>query len=137
MQDGALRYAVFGHPIAHSLSPRIHQAFARQSGMVLEYAAIDVAPVQFVDGVLAFFGSGGAQKVADTLSSRFGYDVPLLAQIPLDEQVRIGGDNGIPIVDADPDSIAATELQRVADTLSGRARGLAGMQLGLAPAGRL
>ncbi|MEO6471959.1 MAG: Mrp/NBP35 family ATP-binding protein [Aeromicrobium sp.] len=83
------------------------------------------------------FGSGGAQKVATTLSARFGYDVPLLGQIPLDEHIRIGGDNGIPIIESEPDSVAAKELQGVADKLSGRSRGLAGMQLGLAPAGRL
>lgn len=83
------------------------------------------------------FGSGGAEKVAKTLSSRFGYDVPVLAQIPLDEQVRIGGDDGVPVIETHPDSVAAKELLGAADKLSGRSRGLAGMQLGLAPAGRL
>lgn len=83
------------------------------------------------------FGSGGATKVATALSAKFGYDVPVLAQIPLDEKLRIGGDDGIPILESEPDSIAAKELQSVADKLSGRSRGLAGMQLGLAPAGRL
>jgi len=83
------------------------------------------------------FGSGGAEKVATALSAKFGYDVPVLAQIPLDENLRIGGDSGIPIIESEPDSVAAKELQVVADKLSGRSRGLAGMQLGLAPAGRL
>ncbi|MBC7593996.1 MAG: Mrp/NBP35 family ATP-binding protein [Kineosporiaceae bacterium] len=83
------------------------------------------------------FGSGGAEKVATALSVKFGYEVPVLAQIPLDQQLRIGGDDGIPIIESEPDSIAAKELQGVADKLSGRSRGLAGMQLGLAPAGRL
>ena len=83
------------------------------------------------------FGSGGADKVATALSAKFGYDVPVLAHIPLDEKLRIGGDNGIPVIESEPDSIAAKELQGVADKLSGRSRGLAGMQLGLALAGRL
>ncbi|CAN5307081.1 Mrp/NBP35 family ATP-binding protein [soil metagenome] len=86
---------------------------------------------------MEIFGSGGGEKVATTLSSRFGYDVPLLGQIPLSEDVRVGGDSGDPIVVTDPDSNAAKELVRIADQLSGRSRGLAGMQLGLAPAGRL
>ena len=30
------------------------------------------------------FGSGGGENVAATLSTRLGYPVPLLAQVPLD-----------------------------------------------------
>jgi ATP-binding protein involved in chromosome partitioning len=86
---------------------------------------------------MEIFGSGGATQVAKTLTTRFGYDVPMLGQIPLDEQLRAGGDTGDPIVDTAPDSEAAKILQGIADQLSGRSRGLAGMQLGLAPAGRL
>jgi ATP-binding protein involved in chromosome partitioning len=86
---------------------------------------------------MEIFGSGGATKVAATLTARFGYDVPMMGQIPLDEQLRAGGDSGEPIVNSDPDSEAAKILQGIADQLSGRSRGLAGMQLGLAPAGRL
>ena len=83
------------------------------------------------------FGSGGATTVAETLSSRLGYEVPVLGQVPLEEKLREGGDSGSPIVASDPDSESAKILQGVADQLSGRSRGLAGMQLGLAPTGRL
>ncbi len=86
---------------------------------------------------LEIFGSGGGARVAETLSSRFGYDVPVLGQIPLDLSLREGGDVGKPIVDADPTAPAAAVLTQVAERLSGRQRGLAGMQLGLTPAGRL
>ena len=86
---------------------------------------------------LEVFGSGGGARVAATLSSRFGYDVPVLGEIPLDLDLRAGGDTGNPIVVSHPDSAAGAALNRVASTLSGRGRGLAGMQLGLTPAGRL
>ena len=33
---------------------------------------------------LEVFGSGGGERVAATLSGRFGYDVPVLGEIPLD-----------------------------------------------------
>jgi len=85
---------------------------------------------------LEVFGSGGGARVASTLSSRFGYDVPVLGDVPLDLVLREGGDSGKPIVEAAPESPAAKELSKVAATLSGRGRGLAGMQLGLTPAGR-
>lgn len=53
------RYAVFGHPIAHSLSPRLHALFAAQCGIALEYVAIDAAPDAFADEVHAFFAANG------------------------------------------------------------------------------
>lgn len=53
------RYAVFGHPIAHSLSPRLHAIFAAQTGVTLEYTATDATPEAFADVVRGFFDSGG------------------------------------------------------------------------------
>ena len=55
----AARFAVFGHPIAHSLSPRLHALFAAQAGVALEYVAIDAAPAAFARSVRAFFATGG------------------------------------------------------------------------------
>ena len=53
------RYAVFGHPIAHSKSPAIHAAFARQTGQDLRYEAI-LAPLDgFAASVDAFVAGGG------------------------------------------------------------------------------
>ena len=53
------RYAVIGHPVAHSLSPRIHAAFGRQAGIALEYVAIDAPPDAFADTLHAFAARGG------------------------------------------------------------------------------
>ena len=61
----------------------------------------------------------------------------MLGQIPLDLSLREGGDAGKPIVESDPTAPAAVVLRSIAETLAGRGRGLAGMQLGLTPAGRL
>lgn len=53
------RYALFGNPIGHSRSPRIHAAFAAQTGEDMSYEAI-AAPVDgFADAVTAFAASGG------------------------------------------------------------------------------
>ena len=52
-------YAVFGHPVAHSLSPRIHTAFGRQVGIPIDYVAIDAEPGQFVNALADFVARGG------------------------------------------------------------------------------
>jgi shikimate dehydrogenase len=54
-----LSFAVFGHPIKHSVSPPIHQAFAEQFGIALEYRAIDAAPAEFNAAVQQFFADAG------------------------------------------------------------------------------
>ncbi|MDP1663647.1 MAG: shikimate dehydrogenase [Methylobacter sp.] len=53
------RYAVFGHPIKHSKSPRIHRLFAEQTGQTLEYTAVEVPAEQFQTTVAMFFAGGG------------------------------------------------------------------------------
>jgi len=53
------RYAVLGHPIKHSKSPRIHQIFAEQTGQNLSYSAQEVLPEHFQDAVTEFFAQGG------------------------------------------------------------------------------
>ncbi|WP_077529915.1 shikimate dehydrogenase [Vreelandella utahensis] len=54
------RYAVVGNPIEHSLSPRIHAAFAEQTGEALVYERL-LAPLEgFRDAVERFFAEGGA-----------------------------------------------------------------------------
>jgi ATP-binding protein involved in chromosome partitioning len=82
---------------------------------------------------LEVFGAGGGEQVAERLSRAVGADVPLLGQIPLDPALVAAGDSGVPIVLSAPDSPAGKELRSVADRLSSRRRGLAGVSLGLDP----
>jgi shikimate dehydrogenase len=76
------RYAVIGHPVAHSQSPRIHAMFADQTGQDLVYEA-RLAPLKgFTDSVKAFVAEGGrgvnvtlpfklqAYEIADAVSER-------------------------------------------------------------------
>ncbi|MCZ8377392.1 Mrp/NBP35 family ATP-binding protein [Mycobacterium sp. CPCC 205372] len=85
---------------------------------------------------LQLFGEGGGRQVAERLSRSVGADVPLLGQVPIDKALVDAGDSGVPLVLSAPDSPAGKELRGVADALSARKRGLAGMSLGLDPAGR-
>jgi ATP-binding protein involved in chromosome partitioning len=82
------------------------------------------------------FGTGGGESVAATLSTRLGYPVPLLGQVPLDPTLRESGDDGVPLTAGDAASAAGAALTTIAEGLAGRGRGLVGRQLGLAPTGR-
>ena len=56
----------------------------------------------------SIFGEGGGQRVADE------YGVPLLAQLPLDPETRVGGDEGTPITVRRPDSAQALAFRDLA-----------------------
>ena len=60
------------------------------------------------------FGSGGGEDLADSLG------VPLLGTIPLDPALREHGDDGEPIVAADPDSESAQAIVAIAETIDAR-----------------
>ena len=51
------RYAVIGNPVAHSVSPRIHGAFAAATGHSLRYEKI--LAQEFAPAATAFFQAGG------------------------------------------------------------------------------
>ncbi len=103
---------------------------------VIENMSYLVCPHCGPEHRLELFGNGGGARVAATLSQRFGYDVPLVGQVPIEESLREGGDAGKPVVDSDPTSAAAQVLTAVAERLDARGRGLAGRQLGLTPTAR-
>ncbi|MDR2973516.1 MAG: Mrp/NBP35 family ATP-binding protein [Propionibacteriaceae bacterium] len=64
------------------------------------------------------FGVGGGEKVAASLTERLGYDVPVLAQIPLEPDFRRDGDKGTPSVIAHADSPAAQAVTALAQRLA-------------------
>ncbi len=79
------------------------------------------------------FGSGGGQHVADSLTALLGAPVPLLGSVPIDPRLREGGDTGVPIVVAQPDSPAAQAFVAIAKVLGARSSSLVGRQLNLTP----
>ncbi|MET0288537.1 MAG: shikimate dehydrogenase [Pseudoxanthomonas sp.] len=80
-------YAVFGHPVSHSLSPRIHGAFARASGIALDYRKIDAAPEDF-HAVLQQFAADGGRGANVTLPLK---ELAFAACSTLTERARIAG----------------------------------------------
>jgi ATP-binding protein involved in chromosome partitioning len=58
------------------------------------------------------FGEGGGQKLADA------YNVALLGQVPLGQEVREGGDRGVPVVVSHPESVQALAFRRAAEEVA-------------------
>jgi len=61
------------------------------------------------------FGNGGGEQLADSM------DVPFLGKIPLDPEVRIGGDSGKPVMVARQDSAVTKALRNIAEQVAARA----------------
>ncbi len=80
---------------------------------------------------ISLFGKGGGQESSDRLSKMVGSEVPLIASIPFTPQLREGGDNGNPIVIADPSSDAAKAFLDLAQKLAKRSQSIVGRRLPL------
>lgn len=117
-------YAVFGNPIAHSKSPRIHSLFAEQLGEDLVYEAV-LAPVDdFAGSLRAFLAAGGkganvtvpfkeqAWQLAEVRSQRAA-KAGAVNTLMVGKDGRLYGDNtdGVGLV---------RDLQRLGCTLAGK-----------------
>jgi ATP-binding protein involved in chromosome partitioning len=112
-------------------------AIALQTRQRLVGVVENMSGLLMPDGsTMRVFGEGGGRQVAERLSRAVGAEVPLLGQVPLDPVLVSAGDSGVPLVLSAPDSAAGKELRGIADTLSARRRGLAGMSLGIDTASR-
>ncbi|WP_059013213.1 Mrp/NBP35 family ATP-binding protein [Streptomyces specialis] len=112
---------------AGSIAVQTHQKIV---GVVENMAGL---PCPHCGEMVDVFGTGGGQRVAEGLTRTTGTDVPVLGSIPIDVRLREGGDEGKPVVLSDPDSPAGAALRRIASSLGGRTRGLAGLSLGITP----
>jgi ATP-binding protein involved in chromosome partitioning len=112
---------------AGSLATQLHQ---RVVGVIENMAYL---PCPHCDERIEVFGAGGGLAVASALSRLTGTDVPLLGTVPIDLRLREAGDEGIPLVLAEPTAPAARALASIAGQLAGRSRSLVGRQLGLSP----
>lgn len=134
-----IQLAVFGDPIRHSLSPQIHQYFAEQAGVRVDYKRILTPPERLSERFSAFAGDGGVganitlplKEIALSLAEKLD---PIVVQtgalntLTLENGIWRGSNtDGIGLVD---------DLQRLRGTLTG-ARvllvGAGGAARGVAP----
>ncbi|MEZ7898151.1 MAG: Mrp/NBP35 family ATP-binding protein [Flaviflexus sp.] len=109
-------------------------AMAAQTNQKVIGVIENMSHLELPDGTkMELFGSGGGEKVASELTNILGYEVPVLAKVPLEQELREQGDAGVPLAGTESESPAATTIREVATKLSHRARGLAGRSLGLSP----
>lgn len=85
----------------------------RELNVPLLGVAENMSYLELPDGTrMDVFGEGGGQKLAEMAN------IPFLGQIPMDPSVRIGGDQGTPVVVSNPDSAPARALRQLAQNLA-------------------
>jgi ATP-binding protein involved in chromosome partitioning len=69
--------------------------------------------LELPDGTrMDIFGSGGGEKLAESTQTTF------LGKVPIDQNIRIGGDTGKPIVASHPDSAVAIALREITQKIA-------------------
>jgi len=84
------RYALFGHPIAHSKSPLIHNSFAKALAHDVHYGLVETGPDGFAAAALAF-RDGGAKGC--NITTPFKIDAHDLATERLPRAAQAGASN--------------------------------------------
>ncbi len=125
-QPAAAEVAIRGGMIAQQTNQRVMGVVENMSGV----------PCPHCGEPMDLFGIGGGALVAESLTRELGMSIPLIAKVPFDVRLREGGDSGVPLVVSDPTALASEAIAVIADTIANKPRGLAGMSLGLIPAGR-
>jgi len=79
------------------------------------FEKLDVPIIGVIENMTGeYFGAGAGVKLAQD------YGVEFLGSVPMDAQVRVGGDAGDPIVEVYPDSDAAQALREIARAVAAR-----------------
>ena len=108
-----------------TLAKQTHQIVA---GVIENMSGV---PCPHCGEIMKLFGKGGGEIVAKAISDELGTNVKVLAQVPFDERLREGGDNGEPLVVSNPESPAAVEIINMAKALLKNPKGLVGKNLGI------
>jgi len=78
---------------------------------------------------ISIFGSGGGEETSRRLSELIGANVPLLAKVPFNSELREGGDAGTPIVLSDQNAMSI--FDGILDKIIIRPKSLLGVRLNI------
>jgi ATP-binding protein involved in chromosome partitioning len=107
---------------------------ARQLGQRVIGVVETMSPAFLPNGTLFQpFGAGGGAAVAERLTA-LGEPVEAIARIPFSAALRVGGDDGMPVVAAQPDDAATVAFTDLAARIAVGRRGLARLKLPLSVA---
>ena len=121
--EAAAEVAVRAGVLAHHLNQRVIGVIENLSGLSCPHC----------NEIIDVFGRGAGLELAKQLSAQTNSDIPVLGEIPIDPNVRKAGDNGVPIVIAEPTSASATAIVEIAKKLASTPRGLLGKSLTVSP----
>jgi ATP-binding protein involved in chromosome partitioning len=89
------------------------------------YRKLQIPPIGIVENMSYYacpnchyesdiFGHGGGEQIASDMG------VPFLGRLPVYQPIRVGGDRGVPLVIAEPDSAAARAFMKLAENTAGQ-----------------
>lgn len=107
-----------------------HQIHQRVIGVIENMSEF---PCPTCNEKIALFGTGGGEETSKRLSALVGSDVPLLGKIAFNPALRTGGDEGVPLVEAAPESESAKTFTQICEQLVKRSKSLLGVRLGISP----
>jgi ATP-binding protein involved in chromosome partitioning len=107
-----------------------HQIHQRVIGVIENMSEF---PCPSCGQTISLFGEGGGEETSRRLSALVGSDVALLGKIAFSPALRTGGDEGVPIVESEPQSPAAIAVFEIAEKLIKRSKSLVGVRLGITP----
>ncbi|MFM1905684.1 MAG: hypothetical protein RIT32_480 [Actinomycetota bacterium] len=121
--EAAAEVAVRAGVLAHHLNQRVIGVIENLSGLSCPHC----------NEIIDVFGRGAGLELAKQLYAQTNTDIQVLGEIPIDPNVRKAGDNGVPIVIAEPTSASATAIMEIAKKLASTPRGLLGKSLTVSP----
>ena len=106
-------------------------AFQMKQRIIGVVENMSASPCPHCGEPIALFGRGGGAETAKRLSALVGTEVPLLAELPFDIQLRDGGDSGLPAYLGSGEGVIKKTFDELLNSLMATRPSLVGVPLSL------